>query len=149
MKKLFVDNGLEEYQLVEGGELLRFNPKDQNVYARFMDSIEKIKAMENNMAAKYNGIDRSKQDSGEKTLMLLRETDSKIKEILNQVFGHGNDFDKILRGVNLLAIGSNGKRVIHNLMDALMPVMEDGAKACVQDEVQKAKANREERRAHQ
>ena len=149
MKKLLIDDGLEEYQLVEGGELLRFNPKDQNVYARFMDSVEKIKAMENNMAAKYNGIDRSKQDSGEKTLMLLRETDSKIKEVLNQVFGHGNDFDKILRGVNLLAIGSNGKRVIHNLMDALVPVMETGARECVRSEVEAAKLNREERRAHQ
>lgn len=149
MKKLLIDDGLEEYQLVEGGELLRFNPKDQNVYARFMDSVEKIKAMENNMAAKYNGIDRSKQDSGEKTLMLLRETDSKIKEVLNQVFGHGNDFDKILRGVNLLAIGSNGKRVIHNLMDALVPVMETGARECVRSEVETAKLNREERRAHQ
>lgn len=146
MKKIIFDNGMEEYQLVEGGDILRFNPKDQNVYARFMDSIEKIKAVEQEMAGKYNIIDRNSNDVGEKTLMLMRETDTRIKGILNQVFGSGNDFDNILCGVNLMAVGSNGKRIIQNLMDALMPILEAGARACVQEEVQKAKENREERK---
>ena len=36
MKKLIIDSGVQEYQLVEGGKPLRFNPSDPNVYARFM-----------------------------------------------------------------------------------------------------------------
>ena len=148
MKQLFIDNGLEEYQLVDGGALLRFNPKDQNLYARFIESTDKIKAVEKEMAEKSDGIDRSKPDAGEKTLMIMRETDRRMKEILNQVFGHNNDFDAILHGVNLMAVGSNGKRVVENLMETLLPVMEAGAKACVQESVDEAKAAREARRAN-
>lgn len=148
MKQIFIDNGLEEYQLTEGGALLRFNPKDQNIYARFLESVDKIKTVEKEMAAMSNGIDRSKTDAGEKTLMIMRETDRRMKDILNQVFGHDNDFDAILCGVNLMAVGSNGKRLIENLMEVLLPIMEDGAKACVQESVDEAKAAREARRAN-
>ena len=148
MKKLFVDNGLEEYQLVEGGELLRFNPKDQNVYARYMDALPKIKAVEQDMAEKAKSVNAADADAGEKSLRIMRETDSRMKAILNGIFGEGNDFEQILRGVSLLAIGSNGNRVIYNLMDALMPVMKAGAKECVSTEVAAAKLNREQRRAH-
>lgn len=146
MKTLFFDNGLEEYQLVDGGAILRFNPKDQNVYARFMESMEKIKSVEKEMLKKYNAIDRKKQNVGEQTLLIMRETDTKIKDILNQVFGHSNDFDEILCGVNLLAVGSNGNRIIQNLLESLMPILESGARACVQEEVQNAQEKRKERR---
>lgn len=146
MKELIIDNGLEEFQLVEGGALLRFNPRDQNIYARFIESTEKIKTVEREMAAKHSSVDRNSKNAGEKNLLLMRETDMKMKAILNQVFGHGNDFDQILCGVNLLAVGSNDKRIIQNVMDALVPIMEAGAKACVQEEVQKAKDTRDERK---
>lgn len=149
MKKLFIDNGLEEYQLTDGGALLRFNPKDQNIYARFIESTDKIQAVEKEMAEKAKGIDTGKADAGEQTLMIMRETDRRMKEILNNVFGHNNDFDAILCGVNLMAVGSNGKRIIENVIEALMPVMEAGAKACVETEVKTAKLNREQRRAMQ
>jgi hypothetical protein len=149
MKQLFIDNGLEEYQLTEGGALLRFNPKDQNLYARFIESTDKIKAVEKEMAEKANGIDHGKPDAGEQTLKIMRETDRRMKEILNQVFGHNNDFDAILCGVNLMAVGSNGKRLIENVMEALLPVMEAGAKACVRESVDEAKAAREARRSNQ
>ena len=33
-------------------------------------------------------------------------------------------------GVNLLAMASNGQRVIGNLLDALQPVLLDGARQC-------------------
>ena len=149
MKQIFIDNGLEEYQLTEGGALLRFNPKDQNIYARFLESVDKIKKVEKEMVAKSNGIDRSKTDAGEKILMIMRETDRRMKDILNQVFGHDNDFDAILCGVNLMAVGSNGKRLIENLMEVLLPIMDAGAKACVQERVNEAKLARDARRANQ
>ena len=148
MKTNFIDNGIEEYQLVEGGALLRFNPRDPNLYARFIEVADKIKAIEKEMAAKANSIDRDSSDAGEKLIQIMRETDLKMKDRLNRVFGEDNDFDKILRGVNLMAVGSNGKRVVENLLDALLPIMESGAKSCVRDEVKGAKKVREARRAN-
>ena len=79
----------------------------------------------------------------------MRETDQRIKRVLNEIFGQENDFDKILEGVNLMAVASNGQRVVSNLMDALQPIMEEGAQACVKSEVDEAKLNREQRRAMQ
>ena len=149
MKQILIDNGLEEYQLTEDGALLRFNPKDQNIYARFIEGVDKINAVEKEMASKANSVDRSKPDAGERTLRILRETDRRMKDILNQIFGHNNDFDAILCGVNLMAVGSNGKRIFENLIGTLLPIMEAGAKACVQKNVNEAKAAREARRANQ
>lgn len=149
MEVLKFDSGIKEYQLVSGGDVLRFNPSDPNVYARYVDAMEKIKTVEKKMAAKANVIDPSKDDqaTGEAILRIMSETDKKMKEILNEVFGQGNDFDKILCGVNLMAVATNGQRVVTNLIDALQPVMESGAKACANEEVDAAKLNREQRRA--
>ena len=45
MEKLVFDSGVKEYKLGTGG-VLRFNPSDPNVYARFMDAMDKIRAVE-------------------------------------------------------------------------------------------------------
>lgn len=148
MEQLIFDSGVKEYQLPGG--VLRFNPSDPNVYARFMDSTEKIRSVEKQMAAKAKIIsDKNPENLGEESLRIMRETDQKMKNILNDIFGHGNDFDKLLEGVNLMAVASNGERVISNLLGALQPIMEAGAKACVSKEVNTAKLNREQRRAMQ
>lgn len=149
MEKLNINVGLKRYQLVEGGAALCFNAGDPNVYARYMEMIPQIKAVEQEMAAKAKTVDVNKPDAGEKTLQIMRETDLRMKEILNQIFGMGNDFDKILCGVNLMAVTGDGSRVINNVLDALTPIMSDGAKACVDTEVKAAKLNREQRRAMQ
>ena len=143
MKTILIDSVLEEYQLVEGGEPLSFNPGDPNVYARYMEVLPKIKAVEQEMAGKANAVDANAPDAGEKALKIMRETDLKMKELLNQIFGEDNDFDKILKGVNLMAVGSNGKRIVENLLGALLPIMESGAKSCVREEVVDAKQKRE------
>ena len=148
MKTILIDSGLEEYQLVEGGEPLSFNPGDPNVYARYMEVLPKIKAVEQEMAGKANAVDANAPDAGEKALKIMRETDLKMKGLLNQVFGEENDFDKILKGVNLMAVTQNG-RVINSVLDALTPIMNSGAKSCVDGEVKAAKLNREQRRAMQ
>ena len=146
MEKLIFDSGIKEYQINAKG-VLRFNPGDPNVYARFMESAEKIKSIEQDMVAKANAVDRSSDTAGEEFLRIMRENDLKMKEVLNGIFGHENNFEEILEGVNLMAVATNGERVVTNLLAALRPIMESGAKACVTQEVAVAKQNREQRRA--
>ena len=148
MEILNINVGIKRYQLVEGGAPLSFNPGDPNVYARYMEVVPKIKAVEQEMAAKANAVDANSPEAGEIALKIMRETDLRMKNLLNQVFGEGNDFDQILRGVNLMAVAGNG-RVINNVLDALTPIMNEGAKSCVTSEVNAAKQNREQRRAMQ
>ena len=149
MEKLNISVGIKRYQLVEGGALLSFNPGDPNVYARFMELVPKIKAVEQEMAGKAKAVDVNSSDAGEKTLLIMRETDRRMKEILNQIFGKENDFDEILMGGNLMAVTDGGTRGINNVLDALTPIMNARAKACVDSEVNAAKLNREQRRAMQ
>ena len=149
MEKLNISVGIKRYELVEGGALLAFNPGDPNVYARYMENVPKIKEVEKEMAGKANAVNPNDPDAGEKTLQIMREMDRKMKAILNQIFGEENDFDQILRGVNLMAVTENGNRVINNVLEALTPVMNTGARMCVETEVTTAKMNREQRRAMQ
>ena len=149
MEKLNISVGIKRYQLVEGGSLLSFNPGDPNVYARYMEMVPKIKRIQQEMTEKANSVDVDADDAGEKTLQIMRETDTRMKSILNQVFGSENDFDRILLGVNLMAVTEGGRRVIDNVLEGLMPIMNEGAKACVETEVQAAKMNRQQRRAMQ
>lgn len=148
MEQLIFDSGIKEYQ-INGKGVLRFNPSDPNVYARFIDAMPRIEQIEKEMAERANNIDKDAANAGEHILMVMRETDRKIKAELSAVFGHGNDFDQILEGVNLMAVASNGERVIANLIGALQPIMEGGAKECVRSEVDEAKLNRAQRRAMQ
>lgn len=149
MEKLNISVGIKRYQLVEGGEPLSFNPADPNVYARYMEMVPRIKAVEQEMAGKAKTIDANAANAGEQTLQIMRETDLRMKQILNEIFGKENDFDQILCGVNLMAVTEGGNRVINNVLEALTPVMNDGAKSCVNTEVAAAKLNREQRRAMQ
>lgn len=139
MKKIKFDTGLQEVAI--GGGVLRFNPQDPNLYARFLDAADKLVAVEQEMIAKGE----TAKDS--QVVSVLREADLKMKDILNWVFGAGNDFDAVLGGVNLLAVGSNGQRVVTNLFDALEPVILDSAKACAKTRVDAAVAKAEARRS--
>ena len=153
MELIKLDIGIKSFQFVEGAEPLKFNPSDPNVYARYMKAMDDIKAVEKEMAAKANAISTDNNTveeqarAGAASLEVMEETDRRIKNILNGIFGAGNDFDKILLGVNLMAVTESGDRVISNLLDVLAPIMEDGAKACVETEIKDAKMNREQRRA--
>ena len=98
------------------------------------------------MAEKAKGV---QEDAGEAAIRIMGEADAKFKDILNAVYGHGNDFHTILEGVNLMAVGNNGNRIIDNLLDVLTPIMEQGAKAFAESEISNAKLNREQRRALQ
>ena len=144
MEKITFDSGVREFKLGSGG-VLRFNPADPNLYARFMEAAEKIKAIEEELSAAAQAEDHS----GTAALVLLQSADEKMKQTLNWVFGEGADFDKLLGGVNLLAMGGNGERVVTNLFAALEPVLISGAKCCAGEQVQTAVARAKSRRAKQ
>lgn len=152
MEKLIFDTGVKEYK-INGSGILRFNPSDPNVYARFLDAMEKIQTVEKKLVDKAAEIEYAgdQEQSGAAVLRMMAEADREIKEILAQVFGAGNDFDKILGGVNLLAVAGNGERVITNLLQALQPIMVSGAESCAKQQVDgavaQAKQNRAQRRA--
>jgi len=152
MEKLVFDSGIKEYKLGSGG-VLRFNPSDPNVYARFMDAMDKIRAVETDLVEKAKGLEQVEQqeESGAAVLRIMRDADRDTKKILSEVFGADNDFEKILGGVNVLAVAGNGERVITNLLAALQPIMVQGAEACAKQRsdaaVAQAKQNRAQRRA--
>ena len=120
MKKIKLDTGITAVGL--GSGVLRFHPADPNLYVRFQEAVEKLRAVEADMVAKAaDGPDVARR---------RHEADRQMKDILGWVFGAGNDFDAMLDGVNLLAVASNGERVVTNLFAALEPVLVEGAKKC-------------------
>lgn len=149
MEHISFDNGTREFSV--GAGVLRFNPSDPNVYARFMEASEKIQAVEEELVKKAQQLqERGDGNTGETVLQLLVEADREAKKILAWIFGSENDFDQILGGANLLAVANNGERVITNLIHALMPTLEEGARRCAAEQrsaaVAQAKMNRAKRR---
>lgn len=141
MEKLQFDTGMKAYRLGDGG-VLRFHPGDPNLYSRFLEAVDKFKALEQEMA------NTALEEDGQ-LLQAMRSADKKMKEVLNWVFGAGNDFDEILGGVNLLAVAENGERIITNLLLALEPVLLEGAKGCAAAKTQAAQEKANKRRAAQ
>lgn len=154
MEKLNFDSGVREYK-INGNGILRFNPSDPNLYTRFMDAMNKIQSVEERLTNSAKEIENisDQQESGAAALRLMSEADREIKQVLADVFGQGNDFDKILGGVNLLAVAGNGERVITNFLNAIQPVLVAGAQAHTKQQVDsavaQAKLNRAQRRAQQ
>lgn len=143
MKQLSIDTGIQEFQ-INGGGVLRFNPSDPNVYSRFFSITEEVGKIDEELAREVSGLE---EGDGEGALKALETADAKAKALLNEVFGLDNDFDRILGGVNIMAAGANGKRVIVNLFEALAPIFEAGAKKCADAKLAAAKQNRAARRA--
>ena len=138
MEKIQFDVGQRSYR-INGGGILRFNPGDPNVYARFMEAVEKLRNVEEELTQ------TPETAQAEEILKRMSQADEKMKEILNWVFGADNDFKKLLNGVNLLAVADNGQRVVTNLFEALEPVLVEGARRCAGDLATKAKENRSQR----
>lgn len=144
MQKLVFDTGLQEFE-VNGNGVLRFNPSDPNLYNRFLDATEEIKGIQKDLEAEAQKY--ADTENGEGLLRIMREADRRAKALLSEVFGQDNDFDKLLGGVNLLAMTRSGNRVITNLMDALTPIIQSGAEQYMDDKVDEVKQNRAARRA--
>ena len=130
MEKLNFDNGIQEFE-INGNGILRFNPGDPNVYARLLDALDEIKAIENDLVEQAKNI---QQDDGAEVLRLMAKADKRVKDTLGKVFGPENDFDEILGGENVMAVASNGERVISNLLNVLTPIIQEGAEKCAKQQ---------------
>lgn len=146
MEKIQFDSGVKEYR-INGEGVLRFNPGDPNVYARFLEAAQKIQTLEQELARKAKALEG--QESGAQVVRLMAEADRQIKEVLSWVFGSGNDFDRILNGVNLLAVAGNGERVVTNLFNALQPVLVAGAQDCARERTAEAVKRAKQRRGEE
>ncbi len=124
MKTIALDTGIEEFQL-QGGGVLRFNPGDPNLYARFLEAEAQLQALEKEMTDQLGSFSGS--DRAAAIVRLTAETDKKVKALLDRVFGGDNDFDKALGGVNLLAVAADGERVAAKLFAALEEILSEGA----------------------
>lgn len=125
MEKISFDNGVRQYKLGQG--VLKLNPSDPNLFLRFERISGELAQIEKEMEQR---LQSAPEDAS--VVALLHEADSRMKQLLNRLFGPENDFDKILGGVNLLAVASNGQRVVTNLFAALEPVLTEGARQCAQ-----------------
>lgn len=164
-KKLSVDTGVLEIE-INGSGVLKMNPSDPNIYNRFFHMRDKLLEIEK----RYEKLEALAPDEvdgsgfpllGEPdpdvpseavtVIKALHDIDTEVKTELNYVFGLQNDFDQLLDGVNLMAVANNGERVITNLLNALQPIMVDGAKRQADQKADKAvefaNANRQQRRA--
>ena len=154
-QKINFDDGLLRLD-INGNGLLTFNPSDFNVFERFfqlakeLPEIEKKYVSEIEEASTGNDPDDTQIfELAGRELERAKAIDSDIKRRLGDVFGPGNDFDKLLGGVNVMALGGNGERVITNLLNALAPYIENGVNDHVTSAASAAKANRAQRRAMQ
>lgn len=147
MHTLQVDTGVEEYE-INGRGVLRFNPGDPNVYRRFFDLREQLAALEEDLARRSAALEgRPAPERAAAELDLLAEYDRRIKAMLGEVFGPGNDLDALLEGVNLAGLGANGRPVVQNLLEALAPVLQQGAQATLQATARAAAEQAEAARA--
>lgn len=137
MEKITFDNGVREF-CINGRGVLRFNPADPNVYQRLSQAEEKIRRIGQDLAQNENVGSQG-----------LWQADQQLKEILNWVFGPGNDFNQIAGNVNLLAVAGNGRLVIDNFLAALKPVLTKGVEDSVRLQVTQARQKANARRAAQ
>ena len=148
MQKILFETGIKKFEINEG-KILRFNPSDINLYKRFIDAKDELLGVEKRLveraAAEGDAV------NGERVIAMLSEADTEMKAIFNRVFGNGNDFHDIFEGVNLLSVAANGERVVTNFLNAVLPIIEDGAKKAAHTQaamdVAKIKGNRAARRA--
>jgi hypothetical protein len=140
MNRLNIDLGVEEYAL-GNGSVLRFNPTDPNLYARFLQLEPQLQDLREEL---IRGSEQAAD--GLAVLKLLADTDRKFKELLTQAFGAENDFSQLLQGVNLLATAGNGMSVAENLLAALEPVLTQGAERFARTKTEAALEKARQRR---
>ena len=55
MDKIQFDSGVRAYR-INGGGILRFNPGDPNLYARFLEAVEKLRAVEQELTRQAEDV---------------------------------------------------------------------------------------------
>lgn len=147
--KLMLDDGILELD-INGRGLLRFNPSDFNLYQRFYALAKDLPEIEKQYVAEVETAQSDDADTLElvgRELIRAKELDADIKRRLSDVFGKENDFDHLMSGVNLMAFGHNGERVITNLLNALQPYINAGVERHMRGAAAKAVAEAKAERA--
>lgn len=135
MEKLTFDTGKRKYQINESDAVLIFNPTDPNVYARIMDTAEKIEEMERKCMDRARAEEaKGDKETGAIVLDTLRDMDRQAKTLLSQAFGSENDFDAIFGGVNIIAKRKDGSRVIDAFLEAIFPIIEHGVSELIKED---------------
>ena len=80
MQNIQFDSGVTEFAV--GGGVLRFNPGDPNVYARFCQAIEQIKTLEQGLVEKTRA--ENPQEAALELLQLMEE-----QSVSDADFGQG------------------------------------------------------------
>lgn len=111
MMKLSMEPVMEEFRIPGGGSL-RFNPTDPAVFLRLEQLQDQV----------------SRLTQTEPVAL-----DVAIKKLLGEALGPGNDVDRALGGVSLFALTKSGKTVLENLLDALGPILREGAEQCAEN----------------
>ena len=148
VEKLSLDTGVLDL-VFQNGQHLRFNPTDMNLYKRFLDLVKQLPEIEQ----RYREVEKrqTKDDSAFVGAVLDEavKIDAEVKGRLDAAFGGNNNFDALLDGVNIMAWGKNGERIITNLLAVLKPYIDSGvkqyAKEAAADAVAVARQNREQR----
>ena len=141
MENITFDSGIRTYK-INGSGVLRFNPADPNLYSRFFDAADKLREIEKEL--EEEGKNRGEEPlNGEMIVRLMASADKKAKRILADVFDKGNDFDQVFGGVNVLAVAGNGERVITNFIEAIIPIIQEGAESCANMHIASAKKEAE------
>jgi transglutaminase-like putative cysteine protease len=75
METIQFDTGLRSYQV--GGGVLRFNPSDPNLYARFLEAETQLQALEQEFTQQLEGLTGAQR--AETMVRLTAQTDKKLK----------------------------------------------------------------------
>ena len=127
--ELNIDTGVEEFPRQRARAccaLTRQTRTSTTAFLRRAQTLERVRRRPDEGAG--GAVDGDEQQPAPRRgCALLNEYDGKIKKLLTGIFGAENDFDAILGGVNLAGVGANGKRVVQNLLEALTPILREGA----------------------
>ena len=96
---------------IPGGGALRFNPADPALFLRLEQLEEQVAALPQTDPVAL---------------------DHRLKDLLGQALGPGNDLNDALGGVSLFAVDPQGKTVLENLLSALAPILREGAEQCAE-----------------
>lgn len=134
MQAFTIDTGVQEFTL-NGRGPLRFNPNDPNLYHRFFAVQQTLTDLDEELHAALQALeqapDKTERDRAAETLALLADYDGRIKALLGDIFGPGNDFGALLEGVSLMAPAGEG-RVLDNLLNALAGILQQAMQHTVQ-----------------
>ena len=123
MQTLTIDTGMQEY-LINNRAVLRFNPSDPNLYHRFFAAAPKLDALDAELTEQLKALPAEPDDArAERGLALLTDYDHRIKALLTEIFGG------------------------ENLLDALTPILQDGAAQHLQTTAANARAEADAARA--